>query len=178
MNERVELNELIQDVELSFKLFEFSVRTMCFAELGEINSEIFGRELQLNLEVENVSFSEGQFTKQEEIILASQMAVSAAFAATAVCLDCALENHEASSSELKVLKSLISAVRNAFAHGIAAPKWYIKKHKFEVLNLNFILGPEINLEMLNGEPFDYSQIGGLALWYRVKNEVIRALSNT
>jgi len=172
------MNELIHDVELSFKLFEFSVRTMCFAELGEINSEIFGRELQLNFEVENFSFSEGRFTKQEEIICASQMAVSAAFAATATCLDCALENHEASSSELKILKSLISAVRNAFAHGIAAPRWYIKKHKYEILNLNFILGPEISLESLNGEPFDYSQIGGLALWYRVKNEVVHALSNT
>ena len=35
-------SELIKDIELSFNLLEFSTRTMCYAELGKIDAELFG----------------------------------------------------------------------------------------------------------------------------------------
>lgn len=49
------------------------------------------------------------------------MAVGAAFGSTAIGLDCLLERISLSIPELKPLKSIIGAVRNAFSHGIAAP---------------------------------------------------------
>lgn len=170
--------ELLEDVELSFKLFEFSVRTMCYAELDEVNVEIFGRDLQLILEEENISFSDGSFTNNSEIVKVSQMAVSIAFGGTAICLDCSLEHIKELDEKLTILKSLIKAVRNAFSHGIAAPRWYLKAHKREILDLAFIDGPVINLEELNDQPFDYSQLGGLAVWYRIKEYVAEQVSNT
>lgn len=100
------------------------------------------------------------------------MAVGTAFGSSAICLDCLLENHASDNANLVTLKSLISAVRNAFSHGIAAPSWYVKPHKFQKLDLSFIDGPEIDLEQLNKKAFDYSQIGGLAVWYRAKEFVI------
>lgn len=166
------MHELIEDVELSFKLFEFSVRTMCYAELEKIDSDLFGQYLQLNLPQENVAFSGGVFQDENEIVKVSQMAVSTAFGSTAICLDCLLEKNVSDSPKIITIKSLISAVRNAFSHGIAAPNWYVKPHKYEKLDLSFIAGPVVNLEQLNGSAFDYSQIGGLAVWYRAKEFII------
>lgn len=170
-------SQLLEDVELSFKLFEYSIRSMCYAELGEIRSEIFGRDLQLNQDEENVVFPEGEFANAESIVRASYMAVGAAFGSTAICLDCLLQAGKFSSQEMKAGGSLISAVRNAFSHGIAAPRWYVKQHKFEVLNLEFIGGPAVDLEALNGQEFSYSHIGGLAVWFRLKQSVIDAVEN-
>jgi hypothetical protein len=170
--------ELLEDVELSYKLFEFSVRTMCYAELDEINVEVFGRDLQLNLEEENVSFRDDLFKNNDEIVKASQMAVSTAFGATAICLDCSLEYRKGLGENLTILKALIQAVRNAFSHGIAAPCWYVKPHKREILDLAFINGPVINLEELDGQPFNYSQLGGLAVWFRIKDYVVKQVSST
>lgn len=162
---------LIEDVELSFKLFEFAVRAMCYAELDKFDANLFGQDLQLNMPEENVAFSNSIFQDKNEIIKVSQMAVGAAFGSTAICLDCLLENRSSGDPNIVVIKSIVSAVRNAFSHGIAAPSWYIKPHKYEKLDLSFINGPLIDLEQLNGKSFDYSQIGGLAVWYRLKEYV-------
>ena len=170
MDESVQ--NLIEDVELSFKLFEFSVRTMCYAELEKFDHHLFGQDLQLNLPEENVAFSSKDFQEIEEIIKVSQMSVGAAFGSTAICLDCLLENNVTSETNIKSAKSLISAIRNAFTHGIAAPKWYVKTHNFQEIDLSFINGPVVDLEHLNKQLFNYSQIGGLAVWYRLKEYVL------
>ena len=174
----VVVNNLIEDAELAFKLLEYSIRNMCYAELGKVDADIFGQDLQLNLDEENVSYSSGEFNDQDNIVRTSQMAVSTAFGATAICLDCILEKVDTENNELKTIKSLISATRNAFSHGIAAPEWFVKPHNFEVLDLSFVDGIEVSLETLNGLPFDYSQIGGLAVWYRIKSYIISSVSNT
>lgn len=163
---------LIEDVELSFKLFEFSVRAMCYAELDKFDSTLFGQDLQLNLPEENVSFRDNNFQNLDEIIKVSQMAVGTAFGSTAICLDCLLENNQSTNENIKSSKLLISAVRNAFSHGIAAPEWYVKKHNFKSIDLSFINGPKVDLESLNKKAFDYPQIGGLAVWYRLKDYVL------
>jgi hypothetical protein len=166
------VDNLVEDVELSFRLFEFSIRTMCYAELKKFDSELFGQQIQLNLPEENVFFSNREFQNTSEIIKASQMAVGAAFGATAICLDCLLKKYISGGIEILTIKSLVAAVRNAFSHGIAAPSWYVKSHKYEKLSLLFVGGPEVDLAKLNGKSFEYSQIGGLALWFRVKDYVL------
>lgn len=169
------MKEKYEDVYLAFQLFEFSIRTMSYAELEEIDTEIFGRELHLNLQRENVVYSNDTFKSKDEIIKFSQMAVGSAFGATAICLDVLLENIEPKNSIMSDLKDLISAVRNAFSHGIANPIWYVKKHKLKVIDLSLFNGPIVDLASLNNQPFEYLQIGGLATWYKIKNYVI---SNT
>ena len=166
------MEELKTDVKLSFKLLEFSIRTMLYAEQEKFDKSIFGQELTLLLKKENVGFSSNEFQKSEEIIKASQMAVGAAFGATAICLDCLLEKHQSNDTNLEIAKPLATAVRNAFSHGIAAPTWYVKPHKFLSVDLSFVSGPTIDLAAVNGQPFDYEQIGGLAVWLRLKDYVL------
>lgn len=167
--------ELIEDAELSFKLLEFSIRAMCYAELGKIDAALFGQDLQLNLEEENVFYSNGEFSNPDEIVRASQMNIGAAFAATAISLDCALERYSCENKNIEIIKKLIQSVRNAFSHGIANPTWYVKQHKREILDLSFIHAPAVDLGALNGNTFKYSDIGGLAAWYRAKEFVIATL---
>jgi len=169
-------SELIEDAELSFKLLEFSIRAMCYAELGKIDAVLFGQDLQLNLEEENVFYPQGEFSDPDSIILASQMNIGAAFAATAISLDCALEKYKSENQNIETIKKLIQAVRNAFSHGIANPVWYVKQHKREILDLTFMRAPTVDLGALNGNAFKYSDIGGFAAWYRAKAFVLAALS--
>jgi len=166
-------NYLLEDVELSFKLFEFAIRAMCYSELNNIDSKVFGRELQLNLEEENICFSDDTFKDENEIIKASQMNVGAAFSATAISLDRLMEGKKDMPSNVEAACKVVSAVRNAFSHGIASPSWFVKHHKVETVDLVFINGPVVDLGALNGNPFDYGNIGGLAVWYRLKNEIVR-----
>lgn len=169
-------SELIEDAELSFKLLEFSIRTMCYAELGKIDAVLFGQDLQINLEEENLVYRQGEFSDLENITLVSKMSIGAAFAATAISLDCVLEKHKSENPNVETIKKLIQAVRNAFSHGIANPVWYVKPHKREILDLKFMCAPTVDLGALNGNVFKCSDIGGFAAWYRAKAYVLAALS--
>ena len=169
---------LVEDIELSFKLFEFAIRAMCYSELDNIDPEVFGRELQLNLDEENVSFSDDIFKNNEEIIRASQMNVGAAFAATAISLDRLMEGKQDLPSNIEAACKVISAVRNAFSHGIASPSWFIKPHKAENIDLGFVSGPMVDLGALDGNAFEYCHIGGLAVWYRLKDEIVGYAKST
>lgn len=168
---------LLENVELSFKLYEFSIRTMCYSELNKIDPDVFGQELQINLDEENICFSDDLFKDKNEIIKISQMNVGATFAATAICLDCLLEGKKDTPSNIVSAGKIVSAVRNAFSHGIASPAWFIKPHRKESIDLSFVNGPVIDLGALNGKDFDYSQLGGMAVWYRLKDEIVSHIKN-
>lgn len=171
------MHNLIEDVELSFRLFEFSIRSMCYAELKKFDEQVFSRDLVLKLKPENIVYPAGSFQSHEEIIKAAQMAVGSSFGATAICLDFLLESISSQSAQISTLKSLVGAVRNAFSHRVAEPAWYVKPHRIEILDLSFIQGPSVDLAALNGSIFDYAQIGGLAAWYRVKTYVLGVARN-
>ncbi len=175
---RMSQNYLVEDVELSFKLLEFAIRVMCYSELDNINPEVFGQELQLNLDEENVSFSDDVFKDKEEIIRASQMNVGPAFAATAISLHRLMEGKQDFPSNIEAACKVISAVRNAFSHGIASPSWFVKRHKREEIDLGFVSGPIVDLGALNGSQFEYSHIGGLAVWYHLRDEIFGYVKNT
>ncbi|HIF9274859.1 TPA: hypothetical protein ACX6QR_002881 [Photobacterium damselae] len=163
--------ELVESVEISFEILEHAIRTMCYSELDAFDVDLFGQDLQLNLE-ENIQFPRGKFTTHKNIVRTAQMSVSLSFAATAIAMDCLFENVNTLDTDSRAAKEVIKAVRNAFSHGIADPTWFIKPHKLEKYDLGFVLGPIVDLETLNRARFDYSQIGGLAVWYRLKEYVL------
>lgn len=163
--------ELIQDVEISFEVFEHAIRSMCYSELDAFDVDLFGQDLQLNLE-ENLQFPKGKFTTHADIIRTAQISVSISFAATSIAMDRLLEHVHTTEVDSNAAKEVIKAVRNAFSHGIAAPTWFVKPHKFAKHDLGFISGPIVDLEVLNQTAFDYSQIGGVAVWYRLKEYVL------
>lgn len=166
--------EVKQDVEFAFRVLEFSIRTLCYFELGLCDISRFGQDATILLEEENVGFNDGYFLSENNAVLVSKMNVGAAFGASAIALDKLYEavrgnRNPASDDQVDMLWALVYAVRNAFSHGIANPKWTIKERYQRVLSIPFV-EPElfINLEELNGSSFEYAHIGGFANWMKLK----------
>lgn len=176
--------EAKQDVDFAFYLLEFSIRTMCYLELEKVDIALFGQEITILLEQENVSFDSQFFSSKENAILISHMNVGAAFGASAIALDNLFEaaigqRDPSSRKQVNMLWALIYAVRNAFAHGIANPKWVIKggyrrKLRIHLENKELI----VDLAALDHVNFDYSHIGGFANWLKIKERSYELLKSS
>lgn len=102
------------------------------------------------------------FDTDDDLILAVQNNLSITFGAAAITLDRSRyeAGHDLPSpieSESDQCISFVYQLRCAFAHDIAEPKWKIKnryKRKYRFGGMEFDLGD------LDGQVFDYSQIGG------------------
>lgn len=108
---------------------------------------------------------EREFQSNDDVILASENNISICFAAAAITLWEAIREH--SGVESRVLSPLASerdkiaglafAVRCCFAHGTAAPRWYLApkyRQRYELPGLC------VDLTAAADQPFDYSYMGG------------------
>lgn len=171
----------INDVEHAFRLLEFSIRVLNHFELGMVDLGQFGQDTLIQLKEGNVTFDDGYFSCGENAELTAKIAVGASFGASAIALDNLLEatgrgRDPTSTDEFNSLWAVVYAVRNAFAHGIANPTWVVNvkyQRKIEIaLNGRKEI---IDLAALNGETFDYPQIGGFANWFRMKDRALTLL---
>lgn len=168
----------IKDAEHAFRLLEFAIRVMQYCELDQIDLDAFGGETTLKLEQENVTFNDGYFSTRENAQLTSQIAVGAAFGASAIALHNVFEatgreRDPSSTEELYTLWALVYAVRNAFAHAIAAPTWVVKAKYQRKIHLAFEgIDRVIDLSKLDGAEFEYGHLGGFGNWLRIKERVL------
>jgi hypothetical protein len=166
------------DVESAFLVLEHALRVLSYHELALFDYEAFGQELTLLLKEENISFSDRYFVEPSHCILTAKMSVGAAFGASAIALDNLFETYQEiledkSIDRLYPLWSIVYAVRNAFAHGIANPKWEINKKYQRRIHVELDGKPlSIDLTALNEQQFTYSQIGGFATWHKIKDAAI------
>ena len=172
------LDYALNDVEHAFRLLEFSIRVLTYFELKKVDLNLFGQDTTILLNEENITFNDGHFSSGEQAELAAKTAVGASFGASAMALDNLFEatgrnRDPASDDELYLLWTLVYAVRNAFAHGIANPRWFVKGKYQREIEIS-IAGRKtaINLAALDGHEFVYAQIGGFANWLHVKDRVL------
>ena len=169
------LDYAIKDAEHAFRLLEFSIRTLNVIEAKTIDLSVFGQETTILLDDENVTFSDGYFTSQENAEISAKVAIGVSFAASAIALDNLFEatgrqRDPASNEEVYLLWTLVYAVRNAFAHGIAEPKWlahprYQRTIRLTLANKEIV----IDLAAVNEQEFAYEHIGGFANWLNIKD---------
>ena len=174
-NKNLEIEQSLAKIEISFKLFEFSILQLTFFQSTQIDLEPLDRDLIIDLGIHRVDYLGDEFREVSRVISISSVAVSAAFGVSAICLDSELENLEQDSIKFGELKDLIAAVRNSYAHGIAEPRSFVKQHRLKAIDLAYLDGPLIDLGKLNGTLFDYEQIGILETWIRIKEEVVRKI---
>ena len=142
---------------------------------GHLNLKEFDTDITLLLPRENVGFAPGSFSTQDSIVPPAQAMVSMAFGASAMVLEAAFgaaskKRKPSSRDPADELQTLIYMVRCAFAHNPAMPIWEARGKDYE-RNLRLELEREavsIDLVALNGKPFDYEHIGGLANWFKVR----------
>ena len=164
----------LADVEQAFRNLEFAIRLMCYAERDHIDREKFDTDVTLVLEKENVGFSSDTFSSLDAIILAARANVGVAFGVSAIVLDAAFETAQItrkpeSNLQGDLLRTLVFMVRSAFAHNPAMPCWEARGSYVRTLALQIEDGLiNIDFSQLNGRPFEYEHIGGLANWYRIR----------
>jgi len=169
------LAEALADVEYAFKYLEFAIRLMCYCEQGQLNLHKFDTNTTLLLPHENVGFASGSFSTLESIVPAAQAMVGNAFGASAMVLEAAFcaasrKRKPTSRATKDELQTLIYMIRCAFAHNPAMPVWEARGKDYE-RHLEVQLGHEtliIDLVALNGRPFEYEHIGGLANWFKIR----------
>ena len=177
------LDHAIGDVELAFRLLEFSIRTLNYFELGAVDLDLFGQDTTIKLDEENLTFNDGHFSSDEMAKLTAKTAVGASFGISAIVLDDMFEATDrdrdpTSEDEFYLLWTLIYSVRNAFAHGPANPIWVVKNKYQRKIEFS-IAGRKtaIDLAALDGHEFDYSQIGGLAQWFGIKDRALALIGS-
>ncbi|MCC7167678.1 MAG: hypothetical protein IT565_08905 [Rhodospirillales bacterium] len=165
----------LKDAEHAFRLLEFSIRVLKYLELPEVDFDLFGEEMTILLEQENITFNDGYFTSATNAKQTAGIAVGANFGATAIALDNLFEatgrqRNLDSTAEFDTLWALIYAVRNAFAHGIANPTWNVKESRRRKINIALAgNNTVVDLAALHDCAFEYTQIGGFGNWLRIKD---------
>ena len=173
-----DLDYAIQEVNHSFRLLEFSIRVLNCFELKKVDTELFGQDSLIRLERENVVFNDSYFASKENCVLAAEMAIGASFGTSAIVLndlfEAAYEKQDPKSGEeVFLIWSIVRGVRNAFAHGMADPRWQVYHRYRRKITLHLAdKTTTLDLARLNGRHFEYELIGGLANWFHLKDRAL------
>ena len=158
--------DALVDVDIGFRQLEFTIKLLTFCELGHICPSDFDTDHLVMLESENLNFPSGNFHDLDSIIRAANINVLQAFSATVLVLDKAFEaagmkpDPEAVGND-EQLRLLVHMVRCAQAHGIAEPRWEVRKNAFVPLTVNIAERTiSLDLRTLHGQVFTVEQIGG------------------
>ena len=117
------------------------------------------------------------FENDDDFILAFENNLSIAFGAAAITLDRSREEagHRLPNSietEAEHCIALVYLIRCAFAHDIAEPRWKIKDRFQRLYSFG---GLNFDLTKLDGQKFDYLQIGGPERLIAIKDFVVSHL---
>ncbi len=175
------LNEALEDLEIAFLQLEFVIRLLSYCELKKIDPSEFDTDHTVLLENGNLRFPTGHFSDLDNIIRAANVSVSLAFGGSALALDKAYEvagikPDPASKDGLIKLRTLVYMVRCAYAHGVAEPKWEVRDKYQQALEVE-LAGKQITIDLrkLDGQDFNFDQLGGHRSWFNIRDDTISAL---
>ena len=111
------------------------------------------------------------FESDDDLIIALENNLVVAFGAAAITLNRSREQAghalpQQMTSENDQCICLIYQIRNAFAHDIAEPKWEIRNPVFQ--QVYEFGGIRVDLSNVDGNRFDYADIGGPDVLFRIK----------
>lgn len=176
------LDDALMDVDIAFQQVEFSIKLLSYCELDRIHPAEFDTHQVVLLEGENLTFPTGRFSTQQEIVRASMVAVQLALAGSALTLDQVWDvagiRPDPGSPEREVkLRTLVYMVRCAYAHGVADPRWEVRRGYRQVLELDLANTPmRVDFRALHGRSFDFAQLGGHARWFDIRDESLAAVT--
>jgi hypothetical protein len=170
--------DALTDLDLAFRQLEFTIKLLSFCDLGRINPTEFDTDHIVDLSNERLHFPTGHFSDLCSLQRAAGTSVLIAMSASALVLDDAFNtfgmrpNPDASDNSGQ-LRALVYMVRCAYAHGIAAPLWEVRGKYLRAFTIN-VAGFPLTLDLckLHAQPFEITQIGGYANWYRIRNEAL------
>ena len=177
------LAEVIQDIELSYRQFEFSIRLLSFCELGKIDPKEFDDDHIIALPEGTLHFPAGQFASKESIQHAAAIGVLITVGAMALAMDRGFEEIKVARDPKATdstgrLRLLIYMIRCAYAHDVASPCWQARGDFQRQLIIDLDPNPlTLDLADVNGKPFNVEQIGGYYNWDRLYRMVLAILKS-
>ena len=125
------LDDALVDVGIAFVQVKFSIKLLSYCELDRISLAEFDTHQVVLLEQENLAYPTGRFSTQEDIVRAAMVAVSLAFAGSALTPDKAwdiagIRPDPHSADGAVKLRTLVHLVRCTYAHGVADPMWEVR----------------------------------------------------
>lgn len=169
------VTEALSDVKNAFLYLEFAIRLMCYCELDHLDLTNLDTDMAILFERENVGFSSGSFATKEVVVSTSKALVGIAFGTSAMVLDAAfdvagLKRNPHSRQPEDELRTLVYMVRCAFAHNPALPLWHARGNEYARMLRLSVDGENISIDLksLHEQPFEYNQIGGFAMWLRIR----------
>ena len=169
-----ELQLALMDVEDAFLNLEFAIKLLSHCELGKLDPNDFDSDHLSQLKEGTVVFPKGNFSNFDGMLRAANIGVLIAFSASVFALDQAfqvagIEPDLRNADDVVRLRTLIYMMRNAHAHGIAAPRWKISARYQGKLAVALGKGViELDLAKLNGQECSVDQIGGYPAWYQLR----------
>ena len=176
------LDDALVDVDIAFLQVEFSIKLLSYCELEKIDPAELDTNQIVLLEHKNLRFPPGNFSKLEDIVRAASVTVSLALGASALTLDKAwdvagIRPDPRSEDGTVKLRTLVYMVRCAYAHGVADPKWEVRRNYRQVLDVYLLSAPvTLNLCELHGQGFDFAQLGGHARWFEIRDVSVATLT--
>ena len=176
------LNDALDDVRIAFLQVEFSIKLLSYCELEKIDPAEFDLEQVVLLKHENLRFPPGDFNRLEDIVRAANVTVLSALGVSALTLDKAwevagIDPDPVSEDGTIRLRTLVHMVRCAYAHGMADPKWQVKRHYRRPLEVDLPSEPlRLDLRELDGRGFDFDVLGGHARWFEIRDVSVATLA--
>lgn len=177
----ITISDAIQDIEIAFHQVEYCLKASAYWDRDEFTVDKFETDLTVRLPEGDIHFPTMQLSLLENIRKAAETSIVIAYGITALTLDQALESAEIqvdpnSSDEFDQLRCVIYLVRCAYAHRFAQPYWDVYRDKKKVYQ--YTVGEKhvtVDTNSLNGQEFDFPQIGGHKAWHEIKDIVIERL---
>lgn len=149
-------------LDSAFAQLELAIKLMHAAEQGRVKREEIDLPLTIAEGNSVLVLADHTLHTDADFINAMQNNVSVAFGAAAITLNRCREEVRLSlpnpiDTELEQWIALVYQIRNAFAHDIAEPKWEIKPRYARTYEIGAV---KADLSNLNGQHFDYYQLGG------------------
>ena len=177
------LPEALEDIRIAFLQVEFAIKLLDFCESGKLEPSEFDTDLQVQGKRLNLELPQGHFSDRRSIVNAASVMVLSTLGSSSIVLDKAWEvaricPKPKSQNEKDMLRTVVYMVRCAFAHGPADPKWKVKGEYCRVFRLTLPSGTlELDLRELDGEQFDFSQLGDHRIWFDIRDLTLKVLQN-
>jgi hypothetical protein len=175
------LAEVIEDIELSYKQFEFAIRLLTYCEVGNLDAKKFDDDHVIDLPEGTFHFPAGRFSDVASITNGAAIGVLLSVGGMAIALDRGFDEKKfprdpAANDPAGKLRLLIYMVRSAFAHDIASPCWEVRGAFQRRLTIDFDPNPlTIDLTALHGQAFHMNQLGGYYNWVRIYENALDLL---
>ncbi|MCL6613709.1 MAG: hypothetical protein K6U03_03655 [Firmicutes bacterium] len=176
----------LEYLETAFHQLSFAIKLWNYAREGLIDKDKFDINLTVEDDEDRIVLLENEFNTYDDIILATENAISTFFGITAnVLWECINERGIYSPPRTKLPDPLVTPeqklvgfaymLRCCFAHGPAIPKWHITDKKYRT---QYIIGNKlVDLTKFGNigdeNVFNYRDIGGYETLWILKHELMK-----